>query len=90
MTDFLNEVLASHCLANGDPCKVGELQRVPSLLLEECEFIVGLCQCIVYVVWTEVSHTIDDRVNRNYGSHMVSCQSEHDPLCFILFAGLLE
>ena len=25
MTDFLNEVLASHCLANGDPCKVGEL-----------------------------------------------------------------
>ena len=90
MTDFLDEVLASHCLANGDPCKVDELKWVLSLLLKECEFIVGLCQCIEYVVWTEVSHTINDGVNWNFGSHMVSCQSEHAPLCFILFAGLLK
>ena len=25
MIDFLNEVLASHCLPDGDPCKVAEL-----------------------------------------------------------------
>ena len=50
-----------HCLPNGDPCKVGELYRVPALLLEECEFIISLCQCIVYVVWADVSQAIHDR-----------------------------
>ena len=90
LTDFLNEVLASHCFSNGHPCKVLQVYRVPSLLGDECEFIMSLCQCIVYLVWVDVSHTINDRVKWCFGSYVLSCQLEHALLGFLLFVGLLE
>ena len=60
--DLSDEVLASHCLANGDPWKVDELKWDPSLFLEECEFIVSFRQGLVTPGWDDVFQTANYRV----------------------------
>ena len=89
MLDFLNEVLASHCLTNGDPCKVCELKWVPALLLEECELFVCFHQFVVTEAWNDVFHIGNNRVKMCFGRYSFFCQAKNALLGFALFWGHL-
>ena len=85
MLDFLNDVLTSHCLSNGDACNVGEMDLVPSLLLEECELTLCFRQCLVSAAWNDVFHIGNNRINICFGHYLFFCQADNVLLGFALF-----
>ena len=87
--DFLYEVLTSQFLANLHPCKVTESEWLPSLFLEECEFIVRFCHCLMSAVSLDVFHTNTNPVKWCFGHYVLLCQANNALLGFAQLAAIL-